>query len=69
MIQSQKATFDIQQSSGSKKNVEVEIADLRKITEVVKNRYGYDFSDYAKSSFRRRIQRVIEMFQFNSVQE
>ncbi|WKN44317.1 CheR family methyltransferase [Tunicatimonas pelagia] len=66
MIQSQKVIFDPQQSSGSKKSVEVEIADLRKITEVVKNRYGYDFSDYAKSSFRRRIQRIIDILQLDS---
>ena len=69
MIQTQKVVLDTKQSLGSRKNVEVEIADLRKITEVVKNRYGYDFSDYAKSSFRRRIQRIIEVFQFSSAKE
>lgn len=69
MIQTQKVVFDTKPSLGSRKNVEVEIADLRKITEVVKNRYGYDFSDYAKSSFRRRIQRIIEVLQFSSAKE
>ncbi|MGD1893695.1 MAG: CheR family methyltransferase [Cyclobacteriaceae bacterium] len=69
MIKSQQDIFKTFQPKAAKKTVEVEIADLRKITEVVKNRYGYDFSDYAMSSFRRRIQRIIELFQFNSVGE
>jgi chemotaxis protein methyltransferase CheR len=69
MIKSQQDIFKSFQPKAAKKTVEVEIADLRKITEVVKNRYGYDFSDYAMSSFRRRIQRIIELFQFSSVGE
>lgn len=69
MIKSQQDIFKTFQPKAAKKTVEVEIADLRKITEVVKNRYGYDFSDYAMSSFRRRIQRIIELFQFSSVSE
>lgn len=46
---------------------EIEIADIRKITEVVKVRYGYDFTDYAMSSFKRRIQRILELYKFASV--
>lgn len=46
---------------------EVEIADIRKITELVKSRYGYDFTDYAMSSFKRRIQRIVELYKFSSV--
>jgi len=69
MIKSQQDIFKSFQPKAVKKTVEVEIADLRKITEVVKNRYGYDFSDYAMSSFRRRIQRIIDLFQFSSVGE
>ncbi|MEQ9438350.1 MAG: protein-glutamate O-methyltransferase CheR [Cyclobacteriaceae bacterium] len=70
MIDSQKVTSNASQSRLVKKtSVEVEIADLRKITEIVKVKYGYDFSDYAMSSFRRRIQRIVEMFHFNSVSE
>nr|WKN35544.1 CheR family methyltransferase [Tunicatimonas sp. TK19036] len=70
MIESQKGILSPNQPRlGKKTNVEVEIADLRKITEVLKVKYGYDFSDYAMSSFRRRIQRIIDIFQFNSVSE
>ncbi len=40
---------------------EIDIADLKKITEVVKTKYGYDFTNYAMSSFKRRISRILEM--------
>jgi chemotaxis protein methyltransferase CheR len=46
---------------------EVEIADLRRLTEVIREKYNYDFSNYAMSSFRRRIQRVLELYKFSSV--
>lgn len=41
---------------------DVEIADLKKITEVVKSRHDYDFSNYAISSFKRRISRILDMY-------
>lgn len=40
---------------------EIDIADLKKITEVVKSKYKYDFTNYAMSSFKRRISRILEM--------
>lgn len=40
---------------------EIDIADLKKITEVVKSKYNYDFTNYAMSSFKRRISRILEM--------
>jgi chemotaxis protein methyltransferase CheR len=46
---------------------EIEIADLRKLTELVKAKYDYDFSNYAMSSFKRRIQRVMELYKFASI--
>jgi chemotaxis protein methyltransferase CheR len=47
---------------------EVEIADLRRIAEAVKLRYGYDFTDYAMSSFRRRVLRILELHKFASAE-
>lgn len=47
--------------------LDIEIGEIRKITEVIKNNYEYDFSNYAMSSFKRRIQRVMEIYQFSSV--
>ncbi len=47
----------------------MEIADLRRITEIVKNKYKYDFSDYAMSSLRRRIQRILELYNLASINQ
>ena len=47
---------------------EIEIIELRRITDVVKNKYNYDFSNYAMSSFKRRVQRVLELYKFDSVE-
>lgn len=47
---------------------EIEISELRKLTEVIKEKYNYDFTNYAMSSFRRRIMRVVELYDFNSVE-
>jgi chemotaxis protein methyltransferase CheR len=46
---------------------DIEIADLRKLTEIIRERHNYDFSNYAMSSFRRRIQRILDLYKFESV--
>lgn len=46
---------------------EIEIAEVRSLTESVKNKYGYDFSEYALSSFKRRVSRVLEVHKIDSV--
>lgn len=46
---------------------EIEIAELRKLTELIKEKYNYDFSNYAMSSFKRRIQRILELYKLASV--
>lgn len=46
---------------------EIEIAEVRKITELVKDQFDYDFSQYALSSFRRRIARILELHHIESV--
>jgi len=46
---------------------DIEIADIKKIAEVVKVTYDYDFTNYAMSSFKRRIQRIMDMHKFASV--
>lgn len=48
--------------------LEIEIVELRKLTEIIKNKYDYDFSNYAMSSFKRRVQRVLELYKFASVE-
>ncbi|MDH5474201.1 MAG: protein-glutamate O-methyltransferase CheR [Cyclobacteriaceae bacterium] len=46
---------------------DIEIADIKKIAEVVKRKYNYDFTNYAMSSFKRRIQRILDYFKISSV--
>ena len=41
--------------------LDLSISELRKITEVVKDKYSYDFTNYASSSFKRRILRILEL--------
>jgi len=45
---------------------EIEISQLRALTDIIKQRHDYDFGNYAMSSFRRRIQRVLELYKFAS---
>jgi chemotaxis protein methyltransferase CheR len=40
---------------------DIDIVDIKKITEVVHTKYGYDFRNYAMSSFKRRMQRILEL--------
>jgi chemotaxis protein methyltransferase CheR len=46
---------------------EIHIVDIRKLTEIIKTKYGYDFANYAISSFKRRILRILELYKFKSV--
>lgn len=43
---------------------DIEIADLRNLTQLIKEQYNLDFSNYAMSSFKRRIQRVVDLYKF-----
>lgn len=40
---------------------DIDIADLKRITELIHLKYGYDFRNYAMSSFKRRIIRILEL--------
>ncbi len=40
---------------------DIDIADLKRITELIHTKYGYDFRNYAMSSFKRRIIRILEL--------
>ncbi len=46
---------------------DIEISDLRRLTELVKQTYSYDFSNYAISSFKRRILRIMELHKITTV--
>jgi chemotaxis protein methyltransferase CheR len=46
---------------------EIHIVDIRKLTDTIKTKYGYDFTNYAISSFKRRILRIIDLYKFSSI--
>lgn len=48
-------------------NEELSLEELQKLAQFVKDRYNYDFQDYAMSSFRRRISRILELYKLKSI--
>lgn len=48
---------------------DIEITELRKLTQVIKDKYDFDFKDYAMSSFKRRIKRVLDLYKFKNVEK
>jgi chemotaxis protein methyltransferase CheR len=40
---------------------DIDIADLKRISELIYDRYNYDFRNYAMSSFKRRVVRILEV--------
>ncbi len=40
---------------------DIDIVDLKRISELIYQKYNYDFRNYAMSSFKRRVQRIIEL--------
>lgn len=45
----------------------IRIADMRKLTKVVLEKHGFDFSNYAMSSLNRRILRVLDLYKLGTV--
>ncbi len=45
---------------------DIEINDVRTLTQLVKEKYNYDFSNYAISSFKRRLIRILELYKFET---
>jgi len=47
---------------------EIHIVDIRRLTEIIRDKYGYDFTNYAMSSFKRRVSRILELYRFSSME-
>jgi chemotaxis protein methyltransferase CheR len=41
--------------------LDIDIADLKRISEFIYQKYNYDFRNYAMSSFKRRVLRIMEL--------
>ncbi|MEM6298633.1 MAG: protein-glutamate O-methyltransferase CheR, partial [Bacteroidota bacterium] len=48
---------------------ELSLEELQDLALFVKERFNYDFRDYAMSSFRRRITRILELYKLKSVDQ
>lgn len=48
---------------------DIEITEIRAICQLVQEKYKYDFGNYAISSFKRRIIRILELYRLNTVTE
>lgn len=48
---------------------EIEITEIRELNSFLEERFDYDFRNYAMSSFRRRIRRVLDLYKLKSVAE
>ncbi len=44
--------------------LDIDIADLKRISELIFQKYHYDFRNYAMSSFKRRVLRIMELKKF-----
>ena len=47
--------------------MDIELKDINRITSIIKTKYGYDFGDYALSSFKRRIRRIMDLQNVKSI--
>ncbi len=50
-------------------SLDPEINELKQLTHYVKEKYDYDFKEYAMSSFKRRIKRILDLYKFKDVDE
>src|SRR6187402_980884 len=41
--------------------LDIDIADLKRISELIYQKHNYDFRNYAMSSFKRRVLRILEL--------
>jgi chemotaxis protein methyltransferase CheR len=44
---------------------DLDVADLKRISELIYEKYNYDFRNYAMSSFKRRVVRILELKKLN----
>ncbi|MFM7021677.1 MAG: CheR family methyltransferase [Flavobacteriales bacterium] len=49
--------------------IEIDIQDIRKLVNTVKTKYGFDFGEYALSSFKRRLVRILDLYKFMNMTE
>jgi chemotaxis protein methyltransferase CheR len=49
--------------------IEIDIKEIRTLVTAIKTNYGFDFGEYALSSFKRRLSRILEVYKFENMQK
>lgn len=49
--------------------MDIEVKDLKNLIAIIKERHNFDFSNYAMSSFKRRVDRVMQLYNFNTIED
>ena len=47
--------------------IEISISDIKKINETLQDTHGYSFNGYAQSSFKRRINRILDLHKHDGI--
>jgi chemotaxis protein methyltransferase CheR len=50
-------------------DTEIDLKEIKAFISFLKEKYQYDFSDYASSSFKRRLQRLIELYSVRNLDQ
>jgi chemotaxis protein methyltransferase CheR len=48
---------------------ELGIVDIREVNRIIKSLFGYDFSNYALTSFKQRLERLMSIYLMNSLED
>lgn len=48
---------------------DLELSEIKKVSAFIKENFSYDFTNYALSSFKRRLLRVMELYKFSTADE
>ncbi len=48
---------------------DIELAEIKKLATFIKDEFSYDFTNYALSSFKRRIIRIMELYKFTNADQ
>ena len=49
--------------------MEIDIKEIRLLVDIVKKNYNFDLGEYALSSFKRRLQRILEVYKLSNMAE
>ncbi len=48
-------------------DIKLDIQDIKNLTKSIRDKYGFDFTEYAMSSFKRRLVRVLDLYKIETL--